>query len=261
VLSTQAGARRSSGNLTSDGQPASSAGQATSDGSPAAPAGVVLPQLLVLRLPPPPVDRGRLPDSTSVPARPVPGRPSRSLTRVGAWLLAVLAAVGLLVFGAGTASAHTLPDAGNRVRASAPETITAVGVSEHVRAGQGRGPPVLQGQIVVATGVAAETGAAASRLLSPSSLADEVANATGGVLKANKGGFTIAVPNGSRGIAVRVMERGGSRTNYYRVSVPGKEAYTVTGEASTDAALTHIDIGESSLGDILGIINRIQGGQ
>lgn len=55
------------------------------------------------------------------------------------------------------------------------------------------------------------------------------------------------------------MEQGGSRTNYYRVSVPGKATYTVTGEASTDAALTHIDIGESSLDDILSIIARIQG--
>jgi hypothetical protein len=88
-----------------------------------------------------------------------PRRPG-TLNGVGAWLLAVLAAVGLLVFGAGTASAHTLPDAGNRVRVSAPETITAVGVSEHIAAGQGRGPPVLAAGFVVATGVAAEDGGA-----------------------------------------------------------------------------------------------------
>lgn len=106
-------------------------------------------------------------------------------------------------------------------------------------------------------GVAANAG---SRLLSPSSLADEVVNATGGVLKTNKGGFTVEIPHGARGITVRVMERGGSRTNYYRVSVPGKETYTVTGEASTDAALTHIGITESSLDDILSIVARIQGG-
>jgi hypothetical protein len=87
-----------------------------------------------------------------VTSRPDPGR----LTRVGAWLLAVLAAVGVLLLSAGTASAHTMPGAGNRVRACVPETITAVGVSEHIAAGQGRGPPVLQGQIVVATGVAAD---------------------------------------------------------------------------------------------------------
>lgn len=105
--------------------------------------------------------------------------------------------------------------------------------------------------------VAANAG---SRLLSPSSLADEVVNATGGVLKTNKGGFTVEIPHGARGITVRVMERGGSRTNYYRVSVPGKETYTVTGEASTDAALTHIGITGSSLDDILSIVARIKGG-
>ncbi len=72
--------------------------------------------------------------------------------------------------------------------------------------------------------------------------------------------YTVNIPHGSRGITVRVMERGGSRTNYYRVSVPGKETYTVSGRASRDANLTHIDIGESSLDDILSIVNRIQGG-
>jgi hypothetical protein len=89
-----------------------------------------------------------------------PRRPSRlawPLTRVGVWLLTLLAAVGLLVFGAGTASAASLPDAGSRVRVSTPETITAVGVSEHIAAGQGRGPRLPQPQLVVATGVAAET--------------------------------------------------------------------------------------------------------
>lgn len=64
---------------------------------------------------------------------------------------------------------------------------------------------------------------------------------------------------GARGITVRVMERGGARTNYYRVNVPGKATYTATGDASTDAALTHMDIGESSLDDILSIVRRIQG--
>jgi RHS repeat-associated protein len=101
---------------------------------------------------------------------------------------------------------------------------------------------------------------AGSRLLSPSSLADEIANATGGVVKTNKGGFTVNVPNGSRGITIRVMEEGGGRTNYYRVSVPGKGTYTVAGQTSTDAALTHIPIGQSSMDDILAVVERIQAG-
>ncbi|MEZ0579132.1 hypothetical protein [Nocardioides sp. MH1] len=111
-------------------------------------------------------------------------------------------------------------------------------------------------RVVPTARVAANAG---SKLLSPSSLADEVASATGGVLKTSKNGFTVEIPNGSRGITVRVMERGGERTNYNRASVPGKATYTVTGEASTDAALTHIDIGESSFDDILSTVQRIQG--
>lgn len=51
----------------------------------------------------------------------------------------------------------------------------------------------------------------------------------------------MTVPQGSRGIMVRIME-GGGRTNYYRVSIPGKETFTITGEVSTDPTLTHIPI-------------------
>lgn len=45
----------------------------------------------------------------------------------------------------------------------------------------------------------------------------------------------------------------------YRVSVPGKDTYALGRESPTDAALTHVDIGESSRDDILSIIERIQG--
>ena len=80
----------------------------------------------------------------------------------------------------------------------------------------------LGSAVVARSGSEAATGLAAEEVLQPSSLADEVANATGGVVKANKGGYTVEVPYGSRGITVRVTEQGGGRTNYYRVSVPGK---------------------------------------
>lgn len=103
-------------------------------------------------------------------------------------------------------------------------------------------------------------GSPSGAVPSTSSLAHDVADATGGAVKANKGGYTVNVPYGSRGISVRVMDECGGRANYYRVSIPGKQAFTVTGEASTDPALTHIEIGESSLNDILGIIGGIQGG-
>jgi hypothetical protein len=103
----------------------------------------------------------------------------------------------------------------------------------------------------VATEAASVPGAA--------QLADEVAGATGGTVKQLSNGYSITVPSGSRGIVVRVMEEGGGRTNYYRVSISGKEAFTVDGVASVDRALTHIDIGSSSLDEILRIIKAAGG--
>jgi hypothetical protein len=70
----------------------------------------------------------------------------------------------------------------------------------------------------------------------------------------------ITIPQGNRSIVIRIMEEGGGRTDYYRVSVAGKEALTVTGEASVDRALTHIPISESSFDDILRLVNQLTGG-
>jgi hypothetical protein len=56
------------------------------------------------------------------------------------------------------------------------------------------------------------------------------------------------------------MDEGGGRTNYYRVSVPGKASYATDGTSSTDPALTHSDIRGSSLSDLLRLINKIQDG-
>jgi len=92
------------------------------------------------------------------------------------------------------------------------------------------------------------------------SLAFDVAKATGGTLTAHTKGYTVGIDYGSRGIVVRLMKEGGGRTNYYRVSVPGKAAYTVMGDVSTDPARTHIPIEESSLKDITGIVKRIKEG-
>jgi len=94
----------------------------------------------------------------------------------------------------------------------------------------------------------------------PHSLAAEVAKATGGVVVPNKGGYTVTLPHGRRIIVVRVMEQGGERTNYFRVNVAGKTAYSVTGEVSSDAGTTHIPISEGALDQILSIIARIKGG-
>jgi hypothetical protein len=109
----------------------------------------------------------------------------------------------------------------------------------------------------LAAGPAIDAFAAAEEIPSAQSLASDVADATGGTLKELKSGYSVTVPQGSRGIVVRVMEEGGGRTNYYRVSVPGKQAFTVSGDVSTDPALTHIPIGGTSLQDILRIIAGI----
>jgi hypothetical protein len=56
------------------------------------------------------------------------------------------------------------------------------------------------------------------------------------------------------------MDQGGGRTDYYRVSVPGKEAYAKDGTISKDRGLTHIDIEENSLNDITAVIDKIRKG-
>lgn len=176
----------------------------------------------------------------------------------------VTVALTFVVMGTTTASAATSTyDAPNVARVAVrsmaaaaeaePAQVRDIGERSALPPAELRGTSTTPSFSTIAT----NTG---TRLLSPSSLADEIANATGGVVKANKGGFTINVPNGSRGITIRVMEEGGGRTNYYRVSVPGKGTYTVAGQTSTDAALTHIPIGQSSMDDILAIVERIQAG-
>jgi hypothetical protein len=106
---------------------------------------------------------------------------------------------------------------------------------------------------------AAGEATSAEALPSTSSLSSDVADATGGAVKELDNGYSVTIPYGSRGIVVRVMDSGGGRINYFRISVPGKETFTVEGDVSTDPALTHIPIGSTSLQDILNVITRIQG--
>ena len=94
---------------------------------------------------------------------------------------------------------------------------------------------------------------------SPQALASGVAEAAGGTVKPGKAGYVVTIPYRNRGIVVRVMAEGGGRTNYYRISIPGLRAFTITGEASEDRNLTHIPISETSLQDILDLVRRIKG--
>ncbi|NOY55276.1 MAG: hypothetical protein GXP34_04735 [Actinobacteria bacterium] len=137
---------------------------------------------------------------------------------------------------------------------SAPTTNGVASLADQVV----RGPSEVQGHLYDVSANSVATNA----LLTPGRLADDVAEAVGGVAKpATSGtGQVITIPQGNRQIVIRIMEEGGGRTNYYRVSVAGKEALTVMGEASVDRALTHIPIGESSLDDILRLVNQLAGG-
>jgi len=132
------------------------------------------------------------------------------------------------------------------------------------------GSAVPVGDLLDLAGIGRTAGGWLSRLFSPNviahaaedipsaqSLASDLADATGGTLKELKSGYSVTVPQGSRGIMVRIMEEGGGRINYYRVSIPGKQTFTITGEVSTDPAFTHIQIGSTSLEDILNIIAGI----
>lgn len=66
----------------------------------------------------------------------------------------------------------------------------------------------------------------------------------------------MTIRSGNSEVAVRVMEQGGGRTNYYRVSIAGKQAFTREGAASSDRALTHIPITSNSLKEILDILAK-----
>jgi hypothetical protein len=106
-------------------------------------------------------------------------------------------------------------------------------------------------------GLLGAAGDAAAEVPTAESLATAVADETGGALKVLKSGYSVTIPSGNREIVVRVMEEGGGRTNYYRVSIAGKEALTQGGKASSDKALTHIPIRGNSLNDILDILAKI----
>ena len=93
---------------------------------------------------------------------------------------------------------------------------------------------------------------------SAASLGQRVAAATCGSLNRSGRGYTVTIPHGSREIVVRLMEEGGGRKNFYRVSVAGKETYTVEGTPSTDRSLMHIPVAESSFNDIMRIVGKIQ---
>jgi len=121
---------------------------------------------------------------------------------------------------------------------------------------------VLNGGLSIALGTSGPSVASRglSRAATPVArgLAEQVAAQTGGKLvQIGSKGYKVIIPRGGREIVVRIMQEGGGRTNYWRVSIAGKQAFTAEGIASTDRALTHIPIGRGSLDQILNVLRRI----
>jgi hypothetical protein len=91
-------------------------------------------------------------------------------------------------------------------------------------------------------------------------LANKVARDAGGSISPNKSGYTIKIPHGKSYIEVRIMEQGGMRTEpYYRVGIPSKQQLTREGLASSDKALTHIEVTKStSAEEIINLVKQLQ---
>jgi hypothetical protein len=77
------------------------------------------------------------------------------------------------------------------------------------------------------------------------------------ISEADGKGWIINVNKGKNKFVIRIMNAGsGQRTKpYYRVSIPAKSAFTVTGKLSSDQVLTHIDLTNDYLKQIDTIIN------
>ncbi|MCB5954245.1 PAAR-like protein [Enterococcus sp. CWB-B31] len=97
--------------------------------------------------------------------------------------------------------------------------------------------------------------------VSLNSLANEVASSLGGVASQLKNGYKVEIPNGRKSIVVRIMNEvsGGRGNPYYRVSIDGKGSLTSDGIISSDRGLTHIDLSENSMSEIIDIINNYSG--
>nr|NNM90395.1 hypothetical protein [Bacilli bacterium] len=116
------------------------------------------------------------------------------------------------------------------------------------------------GGVIDPSPVAEGTGEA----LSTQSVADKVASELGGNVSKIDGdvnSWKVNIPNGKRPIIVRIMEAGsGGRANpYFRVSVDGKPALTLEGKFSSDHGLTHFDLSNESVQQILNIIDKYRG--
>ena len=100
-------------------------------------------------------------------------------------------------------------------------------------------------------GTVADATAVAGGGFQPSSVASEVAEATGGTVSqlAKPQGFKVSVEVGKRTIVARVKSDGG-----FRVAIDGIGALTRAGEVSSDRSLTHLTA--TGADEVIDLVNR-----
>lgn len=141
----------------------------------------------------------------------------------------------------------------------------AEGVSQVADKGAGAstGDKVMAGVEVATLGLGGKVGAGirtlegAAKWLGPAArMSRQVAKEFGAVGAAtrNAKGTIFKLADGK--VTVRVMESGGGRTNYLRVSVEGKGSVDAAGKLSSDMEATHIPIDKNSMKLIQDVVKR-----
>ena len=125
------------------------------------------------------------------------------------------------------------------------------------------GDKIMAGIEVGTLGLGGKVGAGIRAVMGFAKEASPVARLSGQLAKEFGASSTLA-KNGAGNVfkladgkvTVRVMESGGGRTNYLRVSVEGKGSVDAAGRLSSDPAKTHIPIGKDSLNMIKDVVNK-----
>ncbi|MBP1475338.1 RHS repeat-associated core domain-containing protein [Frateuria sp. MAH-13] len=130
-------------------------------------------------------------------------------------------------------------------------------------AGASTGDKVMAGVEVASLGLGGKVGAGiravegAAKWLAPAArMSRQVAREFGVAGKATRNGSGTIFKLADGKVTVRVMEEGGGRTNYLRVSVEGKGSVDAAGKLSSDMNATHIPIGKDSLRLIRDVVKR-----
>jgi RHS repeat-associated protein len=140
----------------------------------------------------------------------------------------------------------------------------AEGVSQVLDKGNdaSTGDKIMAGVEVATLGQGGKVGAAAkvvmgvAKELAPAArMARAIGKEFGAVGAATKNGAGTVFRLADGKVTVRVMESGGGRTNYLRVSVEGKGSIDAAGKFSSDPKATHLEFGNDALRMIKRLVN------